>query len=112
MNIKSRDCPVGGPFNIAQYAQLTHLVAHITNHKATKLTVNVGDDHIYANQVPYLAEQFTRDQIDCEPAKFILPESVKELDDFIKMTPAELAACFHNYEPGTYHDRINYPVAV
>lgn len=109
---RSCDRAVGGPFNMAQYAMLTHLIAHITNHRAVKLVINVGDDHIYANQVPYLAEQFSRTPIWYNSPQFILPPEVKELEDFIGMSKSESTALIKGYEEGTYHPRINYPVAV
>lgn len=110
--MRSNDAPIGKPTNVAQYAALTHLVAKITNHRAIKLIHMTGDDHIYADQIPLLLEQFNRDPIDLPCATITYPDHIKELDDYIAMTPDELVAMIKGYEPGTYHDRINYPVAV
>ncbi len=110
--MRSNDSPIGRPVNIAQYAMLTHLVASITNHTAIKLVVNVGDEHIYADQVPLLKEQFNRTPIGLPCATIRIPDSVKELDDFINLQEDELVGMIHGYEEGSYHPRIDYPVAV
>jgi thymidylate synthase len=49
--IRSSDVPVGLPFNIAQYALLTHLLANHCQMKVGKLSVVLGDAHIYADQL-------------------------------------------------------------
>ncbi len=109
---RSNDAPVGKPTNIAQYAALTHLMAKITNHRAVKLIHNTGDDHIYADQIPLLAEQFNRPPINKPCATIEYPDHIKEIEDYIAMTPDELSAMIKGYEEGSYHPRINYPVAV
>ena len=110
--MRSNDAPVGKPTNIAQYAALTHLMAKITNHRAVKLIHNTGDDHIYADQIPLLAEQFNRPPINKPCATIEYPDHIKEIEDYIAMTPDELSAMIKGYEEGSYHPRINYPVAV
>ena len=109
---RSNDAPIGKPTNIAQYAALTHLMAKITNHRAVKLIHNTGDDHIYADQIPLLAEQFNRPPINKPCATIEYPDHIKEIEDYIAMTPDELSAMIKGYEEGSYHPRINYPVAV
>lgn len=109
---RSADHPCGTPFNVAQYAALTHLVAKITNHRAVKLVLNIGDDHIYSDQVPLLKEQFERPPIGLPSPTIKIPDSVKELDDFINLPEDELIGMIHGYEEGSYHPRIDYPVAV
>ena len=112
MNTESCDAPAGKPFNIAQYAALTHLMAHITNHRATKLIVNVGDDHIYEDQLALLPEQLMRAPISLPSATIKYPAYVNELSDFIQLNAEELAGLIQGYEEGTYHPRLDYPVAV
>jgi thymidylate synthase len=51
MAIRSWDTALGGPFNIAQYALLTHLIARATNLTARKLKINYGDAHCYLNHI-------------------------------------------------------------
>ena len=57
MNIRSWDTALGGPFNIAQYALLTHLIARATNLTPRWLSISYGDAHIYLNHVDQLKER-------------------------------------------------------
>lgn len=49
LNQRSGDMILGIPYNIASYSLLTHIVAHLTGLKASKLAINIGDAHIYCN---------------------------------------------------------------
>jgi len=51
MAIRSWDTCLGGPFNIAQYALLTHLIARATGTTARRLSISYGDAHIYLNHI-------------------------------------------------------------
>jgi len=51
INMRSSDMPLGVPFNIASYSLLTHIVAKLVNLKAGELIINMGDCHIYCNQI-------------------------------------------------------------
>jgi thymidylate synthase len=59
---RSGDTLLGIPFNIASYALLTHMIAHITGLKAGKLTMVLGDTHLYLNHEDQAREQLTRAQ--------------------------------------------------
>lgn len=66
MYIRSWDTFLGGPFNIAQYAFLTHMFAHSTTGTKNPLTVgdlviSSGDTHIYENHVEQVKEQLSRE---------------------------------------------------
>lgn len=65
--VRSNDIGLGSPFNIAEGAALVHAVARLTGFQPGRLTVMVGDAHIYVNQLDYLNEQMEK-----EP--FPLPE--------------------------------------
>jgi len=56
MSIRSWDTCLGGPFNISQYALLTHLLARATGLKPRKLKINYGDAHIYLNHLEPIKE--------------------------------------------------------
>lgn len=109
---RSGDLPVGGPFNIAQYAALTHLIAKITNHRAVELVRTCGDDHIYADQIPFLKEQFLREPINLGDATIEYPEHIKELEDYINLPVEEVEKLVKGYGPENHHGPIRYPVAV
>jgi thymidylate synthase len=58
---RSCDFPLGIPFNIASYALLLELLAKMTNMIPDELIGNLGDTHIYHNQVDGIKEQLTRE---------------------------------------------------
>jgi thymidylate synthase len=58
---RSADMGLGVPFNIASYALLTHLIAHVTGRKPGDLVHTIGDAHVYLNHVEALQEQLTRE---------------------------------------------------
>lgn len=59
-NQRSVDVPLGLPFNIASYAALLHLLALETGYEEGMLVGNLGDVHIYENQIDGIKEQLTR----------------------------------------------------
>jgi thymidylate synthase len=72
MAIRSWDTALGGPFNIAQYALLAHLIGRATNLKPRFLKINYGDAHLYLNHVDPIREMLeTRQPIECKPTLLV-----------------------------------------
>lgn len=59
-NQRSVDTPLGLPFNIASYGILLHLIGKIVNMVPEDLIGNLGDTHIYQNQIDGVKEQLKR----------------------------------------------------
>jgi thymidylate synthase len=60
-NCRSQDFPLGTPFNIASYALLLEIIAKEVNMVPDELIGNLGDCHIYLNQIEGVKEQIGRD---------------------------------------------------
>lgn len=60
-NMRSNDVPLGLPFNLASYGLLLEIFAKMVNMVPDELIANLGDAHIYKNQVDGVKEQLTRE---------------------------------------------------
>ena len=99
---RSMDVPLGGPFNIASYALLTHMIARECNLDVGDLIITVGDAHIYKNQIDQVKEQLSRAPLPL-PRLWLNPEVTRVIDfsmDDILLT---------NYN---CHDQIKFPFSV
>ncbi|RXN23797.1 thymidylate synthase isoform X2 [Labeo rohita] len=77
---RSGDIGLGVPFNIASYALLTYMIAHITGLKPGDFVHTLGDAHIYTNHIEPLKEQIQR-----EPRPFPklrIKRKVERINDF------------------------------
>lgn len=77
---RSADLGLGVPFNIASYALLTHMIAHVTGLRARELTIVLGDAHVYLDHFEPLKEQLKRDPYPFPTLKF--PRPVDSIDDW------------------------------
>jgi len=59
-NQRSVDTPLGLPFNIASYGLLLEIIAKEVNMIPDELIGNLGDAHIYLNQIDGVKEQISR----------------------------------------------------
>jgi len=77
---RSVDTFLGLPFNIASYALLTNMVAHITGYKTGELTLALGDTHLYLNHLDQARQQLKRKPF--PPPKLKIKRKVKSIFDF------------------------------
>lgn len=77
---RSWDVFLGAPFNIAQYALLLHMVAHITGLEARELIISAGSAHLYKNHIEPAKEQLKRKPYPFPTLKIV--GDVKSIDDF------------------------------
>ncbi|KAH7035640.1 thymidylate synthase/dCMP hydroxymethylase domain-containing protein [Microdochium trichocladiopsis] len=70
---RSCDMGLGVPFNIASYALLTHMIAHVCDLVPGSLTHVMGDAHVYCDHVDALKVQVER-----EPREFPALEIKRE----------------------------------
>lgn len=77
---RSCDMGLGVPFNIASYALLTIMIAHICDMEPGEFIHTLGDAHVYKDHVDALKEQISR-----TPRAFpklFIKRKVESIDDF------------------------------
>ena len=77
---RSADIFLGVPFNIASYALLTHMVAHVTGLGVGDFVHSLGDAHLYLNHLEQAKLQLSR-----KPhalPKLVIKRKVERLEDF------------------------------
>lgn len=77
---RSWDVFLGAPFNIAQYAMLLQMVAHVTGLEARELIISAGSAHLYKNHIEVAKEQLGRTPYPFARLKIV--GDVKDIDSF------------------------------
>jgi thymidylate synthase len=101
-NTRSQDVPLGTPFNIASYALLLTMIAKQVNMIPDQLIANMGDCHIYLNQIDGVKEQLTREPYELPTVKI----SDRVVNDISKYTLDDIT--LENYQ---YHPSIKMPLS-
>jgi thymidylate synthase len=90
-NQRSVDTPLGLPFNIASYGLLLEIIAKEVNMVPDELIGNLGDTHIYLNQIDGVKEQLTRESFELPKLKINTP-----LFEFGKPDPNKMNLDYYN----------------
>jgi thymidylate synthase len=99
---RSADLFLGVPFNIASYALLTMMIAHVVGLEPGEFIHTFGDVHLYKNHIEQAQLQLTRKPYNLPTLE--LNPHVKNIDDF----------CYEDFILKDYysHAAIKAPVAV
>jgi thymidylate synthase len=118
-NQRSVDTPLGLPFNIASYGLLLEIIAKIVNMVPDELIGNLGDTHIYSNQIDGCKEQLNRKPFEL-PTLYINTEfwptksgecGVGELTDNIDFIIKEMRIEDFQIENYQSHPAIKFPLS-
>lgn len=101
VNMRSNDVGLGRPYNIVQYALLSHIIAEEIGTHATAMTLVTADTHLYSNHEEPIKVIFDRESYDCSPT---VQFQKKEI---IHYTPDDFVL-----EDYTHHPIVKLPIAV
>ncbi|KAH7907122.1 thymidylate synthase/dCMP hydroxymethylase domain-containing protein [Hygrophoropsis aurantiaca] len=89
---RSADLGLGIPFNIASYALLTHMIAHVTDTDPHELIIQLGDAHVYKDHSSALETQLAR-----EPKPFPKIKWRRKVEDIDNMDSEDII--IEGYDP-------------
>jgi len=110
-NQRSVDTPLGLPFNIASYALLLEIIARSVNMVPDELIGNLGDTHIYQNQVDGVREQITREPYQLPKLEISSGNKnwhLLDIDDIVNSLDCDVTFKIKDYES---HPTIKFPLS-
>lgn len=93
---RSADMFLGVPWNIACYAALTHLFAHLCGLGVGEFIHSFGDAHIYENHIPQVEEQLKREPM---PLPTLAIDSAKVEPTLYDLTPDAFVLTGYKHHP-------------
>lgn len=99
---RSADMALGVPYNIASYALLTHILAHMSDSKPHELIMTLGDAHLYEPHLTNVAKQVER--LPFRPPKLRILRPFRRFD--------EITVDTFNVIDYFYHSRLKYEMVV
>ena len=99
---RSADIFIGVPFNIASYALLVHLIAHVCGLKPGEFVHTLGDAHLYLNHLEQADQQLAREPLALP--RLVIKRDAARLEQFD----------YEDFEIVNYqaHPHISAPIAV
>jgi thymidylate synthase len=110
-NQRSVDTPLGLPFNIASYGLLLTILGKMVNMVPDELIGNLGDTHIYLNQVDGVKEQLTREAYPLPTLNINSGNEnwhLLELDEVLNTLDPDITFKVENYQS---HPTIKFPLS-
>jgi thymidylate synthase len=110
-NARSQDVPLGTPFNISSYALLLVILGKMVNMIPDELIANMGDCHIYSNQIDGVKEQLTREPYQLPTLKINSGNEnwhLLELDEVLNTLDPSFTFKLENYQS---HPIIKLPLS-
>jgi len=110
-NARSQDVPLGTPFNISSYALLLVILGKMVNMVPDELIANMGDCHIYSNQIDGVKEQLTREPYQLPTLKINSGNEnwyLLELDEVLNTLDPNFTFKLENYQS---HPTIKLPLS-
>jgi len=101
---RSADLFLGVPFNIASYALLTHMLAHLSGLQVGEFVHTIGDAHIYNNHWDAVEQQLQREP---HERPFLLMPAFSSLEELLNTRTSDYKLI--GYTP---MDSIKAPMAV
>lgn len=99
---RSADMALGVPYNIASYALLTHILAHMSDSKPHELIMTFGDAHVYEPHLANVIRQVARPPF--RPPRLQILRPFRRFDEITVNT--------FNVIDYFYHSRLKYELVV